>query len=225
MNKFYIIGIGYRPLQEKASYIIQRSDVVLATQRLVDVFSRYREFEDVKNRLKVTSNIHETISYLRDNYDKKKIAVLADGDPMLFGFGGVVLNEFDKEAIEIFPDLSSIQVAFSRIKEPWGGAFLMSLHGGPDPGNRRKPEYGPGDIPKLLDVYDRIAVLTDRVNSPETIAQALLQNPDMNIRIHVCERLGYPDENITEGSPEEISAGEFSYPNVVVIMRKKDRIS
>lgn len=222
MNKFYVIGIGYRPLEEKASYIIQRSDVILATERLFDVFKRYREFEDIKNKLKVTGNIHETIAYIRENYDKEKISVLADGDPMLFGFGRVVLKEFDKETVEIFPDLSSIQVAFSRIKETWGDAFLMSLHGGPDPDNRRTPEYEVNEIPKLLDVYNKLAVLTDRINSPTKIADTFLQHPVQNISIYVCEHLGYPDEKITQGSPKEISSTEFSYPNVVIILKKKD---
>jgi precorrin-6B C5,15-methyltransferase / cobalt-precorrin-6B C5,C15-methyltransferase len=222
MNKFYVIGIGYRPLEEKASCIIQRSDVILATERLFEVFKRYREFEDVKSKLKVTGNIHETIEYIRGNYNKEKISVLADGDPMFFGFGNVVLKEFDKETVEIFPDLSSIQVAFSRIKEPWGDAFFMSLHGGPDPKKRRKPEYEAGDIPKLLDVHDKIAVLTDGINNPSKIAQTLLQASAGDIRIYVCERLGYPDEKITEGSPEEMSTGAFSYPNVVIILKKRD---
>ncbi|MBS1112208.1 MAG: precorrin-6y C5,15-methyltransferase (decarboxylating), CbiE subunit [Nitrospirae bacterium] len=221
MNKFFVIGIGYRPLDEKASNIIQRSDVILATERLFDVFSRYREFEDVKNKLKVMGSIHETIEYIRGNYHKENISVLADGDPMLFGFGKVVLKEFDKGAFEIFPDLSSIQMAFSRIKEAWGDAFLMSLHGGPDPTKRRKLEYEAGDIPKLLNVHDKIAVLTDRINNPSIIAQILLQSSAIDIRVYVCERLGYPDEKITEGSPEEISAGAFSYPNVVIILKKR----
>lgn len=224
MNKFYVIGIGYRPLEEKPSRIIHRSDVILTTERLVEVFKRYREFEDVKSKFKVTANIHETIAYIRGNYDKENISVLADGDPMFFGFGSMVLKEFDKEAVEIFPDLSSIQVAFSKIKEPWGDAFLMSLHGGPDHDKRRKLEYEAGDIPKLLNVHDKIAVLTDKVNNPSIIAQTLLHASAGAICIYVCERLGYPDEKITEGSPDEISTGTFSYPNVLIILKRRDQI-
>lgn len=222
MNKFCVIGIGYRPLEEKASRIIQNSEVILATERLFDVFKRYNEFKDVKERIKIIGDINETIEYIRGNYDKKNISVLADGDPMLFGFGRMAIKEFGREAMEIFPDLSSIQVAFSRIKEAWGGAFLMSMHGGPDPTKRRKLEYEADDIPKLLNVHDKIAVLTDRINNPSKIAQTLLQASAGDIRIYVCERLGYPDEKITEGSPEEISAGAFSYPNVVIMLKKRD---
>ncbi len=224
MNKFYAIGIGYRPLQEKASYIIKRSDVILATERLVEVFKRYAEFEGVKDKLKVTGSLRETIDYIRSNYDKENISVLADGDPMLFGFGRAILKEFEKEAVEIIPDLSSIQVAFSRIKEPWGDAFLMSLHGGPDPQNRRKPEYELADVPKLLDIYDKIAILTDNINNPSAIAEIINSSRITHhalLSLYVCERLGYPDENVTAGTPEEISKGSFAYPNVLIILKRR----
>jgi precorrin-6Y C5,15-methyltransferase (decarboxylating) len=225
MNKFYVIGIGYRPLEEKASYIIKRSDMILATERLLDVFRRYSEFNEVREKLKVTADIHETIDCIRGNYETKKVSVLADGDPMFFGFGRMAVKEFDKEAVEILPDLSSVQVAFSRIKEPWGDAFLMSLHGGPDPDNRRKPEYDLQDIPKLLDIYGKIGILTDRVNNPSAIAEVLnssLITHSSSLSLYVCERLGYPDEKVTEGTPEEMSKRTFSYPNVVIILKKRE---
>jgi precorrin-6Y C5,15-methyltransferase (decarboxylating) len=218
MNKFYIIGIGYRPLDEKTSGIIKNSEVILTTERLFEVFKRYAEFNDVKERLKITASTQETIAYIRDNYERKKVSVLADGDPMFFGFGRLILSEFNKSAFEVFPDLSSIQVAFSRIKESWGGAFLMSLHGGPDPTKRRRLEYDIEDIPALLERHNNIAILTDKEKNPSVIAAKLSEFSDL--RMYVCEKLGYHDEKITEGTPEEISAGSFSYPNVVIILRK-----
>ncbi len=217
MNKFYVIGIGYRPLDDKASYIIKRADVILATERLIEVFTRYAEFNDVNRKLKVTGNIFETMDYLRNNYEREKISVLADGDPMFFGFGRQVIKEFDKEAIEIMPDLSSMQVAFSRINEPWSDAFMMSLHGGPDPQKRRKPEYEIEEIPKLLEIYDKIGILTDKVNNPVAISNALIKAS--NLKMYICEKLGYPDEKITEGTPGEIAKGAFSYPNVVIVVK------
>jgi precorrin-6Y C5,15-methyltransferase (decarboxylating) len=219
MNKFYVIGIGYRPLDDKASYIIKRSDVVLATERLVEVFKRYDEFNDVKKKLKVTVNIFETMEYIRNNYEKENISVLADGDPMFFGFGRQVLKEFDKDAVEILPDLSSIQVAFARINEPWGNVFMMSLHGGPDPKKRRKPEYEIEEIQKLLEIYDKVGILTDNVNNPASISKALLKVSDL--KMYVCEKLGYPEENITEGTPGEIAKGSFLYPNVVIVIKTR----
>ena len=40
--------------------------------------------------------------------------------------------------------------------------------------------------------------------------------------VSVCERLGYDDERITEGSPDEIAAMSFDDPNVVIIRHTAD---
>jgi precorrin-6Y C5,15-methyltransferase (decarboxylating) len=156
----------------------------------------------------------------------RAIVLLASGDPMFFGIGRRVVKEFGKDIVEIIPDLSSVQLAFSRIKEPWDDAFLMSLHGGPDPEKRRRLPYTINDIPSLLQRHNKIAILTDKENSPSEIAKVLNLSPIAHSLLpvmYVCERLGYPDERITEGSPEEIEGMTFSEPNVVIIKMQDTR--
>jgi precorrin-6Y C5,15-methyltransferase (decarboxylating) len=41
--------------------------------------------------------------------------------------------------------------------------------------------------------------------------------------LYVCERLGYDDERITEGGPEEIAAMSFNDPNVVIVRNTVDQ--
>jgi precorrin-6Y C5,15-methyltransferase (decarboxylating) len=256
--KIYIIGIGYKPLEKKAIEIIYNSKVILASDRLFEVFKEYDEFEAVKDKVKVINNVDETIEFIRAEELKcgsaevrkigrsevtselpnsqtpklpnsRTIVLLASGDPMFFGIGRRAVKEFGKDNVEILPDLSSVQIAFSRIKEPWDDAFLISLHGGTDPEKRRRLPYEITDIPLLLQQHNKIAILTDKENSPTKIAQALLESVALShcrtvaLRIFVCERLGYPDEKITEGSPEEIAGMTFSEPNVVIIQKAEDR--
>jgi len=40
--------------------------------------------------------------------------------------------------------------------------------------------------------------------------------------MYVCERLGYKDETIIEGSPEEIAVMTFAHPNVVIITQNRN---
>jgi precorrin-6Y C5,15-methyltransferase (decarboxylating) len=231
MNKFYVVGIGYRPLDKKASEAVHMSDIILANKSLLDIFSKYKEYESVKDKIMVLNSIHETMDYLRAHITApalKTISLLAVGDPMFFGIGRVITEAFDKNIVEIFPDLSSVQVAFSRIKETWSDAFLISVHGGPDPENRRKLEYELSDIPSLLSSRNKIAILTDKVNSPIEIAKELMKPSAIScqlsaLRMYVCEKLGYDDEKITEGTPEDISARSFAHPNVVIIIKGTDK--
>jgi precorrin-6Y C5,15-methyltransferase (decarboxylating) len=221
VNKVYVIGIGCRPLDRRAVRAVLGSDVVLVNDRLLGVFRNYAEYEGVKDRIITHGSVYETLDYIADNYQVKKIALLAAGDPMFFGIGRLVIERLGKDAVEVYPDLSSIQVAFSRIRETSNNALLISLHGGPDPEKRRKLEYELADVPGLLERYNKIAILTDKVNSPEAIADAICKgegtSPLQSLKMYVCEKLGYDDEKVTEGAPEEISKMSFSHPNVVII--------
>ncbi|MBI5195032.1 MAG: precorrin-6y C5,15-methyltransferase (decarboxylating) subunit CbiE [Nitrospirae bacterium] len=227
MIKIYAIGIGYKPLDKKAQEIIFNSEIILASKRLFEVFKRYQEFKKIKDRVKVINNVDETLSFIKGlltsritPHALRPIVLLASGDPMFFGIGRRLVEEFGRDKVEILPDLSSIQLAFSRIKEVWSDAFLMSLHGGPDPKKRRKLKNGLEDIQMLLEKHNKIAILTDKVNNPSVIAKELTSSfiPHYSsLTMFVCERLDYPDEKIIKGTPEKIAKMRFREPNVVII--------
>jgi precorrin-6Y C5,15-methyltransferase (decarboxylating) len=228
MARIFVIGIGYKPLDRRSGEIILNSRYILASRRLFEVFSLYEEFGSVKERIAVINNIGETMDFMKSalkNDDTSTITLLASGDPMFFGIGRRALEEFGKDRCEIIPDMSSMQLAFARIKEPWDDALLMSLHGGPDPGRRRKLEYGIDDIPSLAAAHKRIGILTDKVNNPSAVAKVLVEAYDpmliSGLRMNVCEKLGYGDERITEGSAAQIAAMTFADPNVVIIRNEK----
>lgn len=205
-----------------------QAEVILSNNRLLEAFKEYAEYETVKDRIISLKDIHETKQYIRDNYQNNKIALLAVGDPMFFGIGRVIREVIGKDAMDVFPDLSSVQVAFSRIIEPSSNAFFMSLHGGPDPNNRRKLEYEITELPELLKQHKKIAILTDRVNTPTEIAKTIGSSSvtclpvgkarHLSLKIFVCEKLGYDDEKITEGTPDDIASASYTHPNVVIII-------
>jgi precorrin-6Y C5,15-methyltransferase (decarboxylating) len=227
VNKIHIIGIGFRPLDRKAGEAVLESEVVLTNNRLLEVFKNYEEYIPVKDKIIVHDSVYEMLDYIGNNYRGKKIALLAAGDPMFFGIGRLVIERVGKDAVEIYPDLSSVQVAFSKIPETSNNALMISLHGGPDPAKKRKLEYEIDDIPSLLAKHNKIAILTDKVNNPGKIAEALASRYRKGVLpyaptfvMYVCERLGYADEKIIEGTPEEIAGMSFADPNVVIIVRK-----
>ena len=215
MNKINVIGIGFRPLEKKARDILLGSDAVLTNKSLHDVFKRYDEYEGVRDKIIVHDTVYEMLDYIADNFRDRKIALIAAGDPMFFGIGRLVIERFGQESAEIFPDLSSMQVAFSRVKETENNALMISLHGGPDPKKRRKREYEIAELPYLLKRHDKIGILTDRDNGPDKIAKEI---SGADAQMYVCEKIGYDDEKIIKGSPEEIAAMTFEYPNVVIIV-------
>jgi precorrin-6Y C5,15-methyltransferase (decarboxylating) len=224
VGKVYVIGIGYKPLDKRARGIVLNAEIILASKRLQEVFERYDEYTAVKNKVLVHKNVNETIDYIKSQIQnpQSQIVLLASGDPLFSGIGRRVAGELGKDAVEILPDISSIQAAFASVKESWDDAFLMSLHGGPDPEKRRRLPYEITDIPSLLQRHNKIAILTDKENNPAAIAKELLKPSTMSyqlsaIKIHVCERLGYDEERIVSGAPDEIASQSFKDPNVVII--------
>ncbi len=224
MLKLYVIGIGYKPFSDEIREIIYNSQFILASNRLFDIFKESKEYQKVKDKVKVINNVDQTFDFIRSQIQNvpSQIVLLASGDPLFYGIGRRAINEFGKDSVEIIPDLSSIQLAFSRIKESWDDAFLVSLHGGPNPEKRRRLPYEMEDIPFLLQKHNKIAILTDKENNPSIIAIFLnssLVTRHSSLKMYVCERLGYPDERITEGDPEEISKMSFEHPNVVILKK------
>lgn len=221
MFRLYVIGIGYKPLSTAVKEIINVSDLIMASGRLFDIFRELDVYENVKAKVKVINNVDETIGFIKSNLQnvKSHIVLLASGDPLFYGIGRRAVREFGKDAVEIIPDISSVQLAFSKIKEPWDDAFLMSLHGGPDPNKRRWLPYDITDIPELLKAHKKIAILTDKVNNPSRIAE-ILSSSDVGgyTRMFVCEKLGYLDERILEGTSREIQNLSFKQPNLVILL-------
>lgn len=242
-NKIYIIGIGYRPLDTEASRVIQKADAIFTSRRLVGVFERYAEYAAVRQNIIEINNLDDTIRAIREEMQRPEqrcIVLLASGDPLFFGIGRRMIEEFSRDAVEILPDISSIQMAFARVRLPWDDAFLMSLHGGPDPNKRRRLPYGLNDLSRLLDRHGKIAILTDSIMNPSEIAKALIPSEcadlymshagdgekvlDHNMAgtiMYVCERLGYPDERIWSGPVSKAVGITFADPNVVILKRAK----
>ena len=246
-NKLILVGIGYRPLNARASVVVQNAEALLASSRLLEVFKRYAEYETVKDRIQVINKVPETIAFIREWFAQSAIrnpqsalpslVLLASGDPFFFGIGRRMVEEFGKERVEIIPDLSSMQEAFARTNIPWDDAFCISVHGGPEIAKRRALPYEMADIPALLDRHGKLAILTDKQNNPAEIARVVnsafceptpLESPlakgglrgvKSEIIIHVCERIGYPDERTWTGSINESAGMTFAEPNVVILLR------
>ncbi|MGI0489859.1 precorrin-6y C5,15-methyltransferase (decarboxylating) subunit CbiE, partial [Pantanalinema rosaneae CENA516] len=144
------------------------------------------------------------------------IILLTSGDPLFFGLGRLLLAHFPAAQLTFHPHLSSVQLAFSRLKRPWQEARLISVHG------RSLDAL----IQALQQGSDQLAVLTDGTNTPTAIA-ALVDSLNLPSRyqIWVCENLGGNDERITELSHHQQIEQSFAPLNVVVLLRQTAVVS
>lgn len=177
---------------------IEESEVLIGGGRLLEFFPYYNgEKIVVKGSLK---KLVETIQH-----DMRNIVILASGDPLFYGLGGYLSK---KMHIEVYPYLSSIQLAFSKIGESWQDAYITSVHGRSMKGLIQK-----------IDGYEKIALLTDAENSPSAIAEYLLQFGMSEYKAFVAENLQGKNEKTGWYSLEEMRGKTFSPLNVLILKR------
>lgn len=207
MHRLHLIGIGPEGPSKMGREAISSCGHAVTPDR----FRHFIHCTDI-NIIPIIP-IKEAIKAIRDALNKTDVAVLADGDPLFYGIGRLIIKEFERDIITIHPALSSMQLAFSRLKEPWDDARFLSLHG-----------RDIDDIPGRILQHQKVFIMTDSVRSPSFIAKRLLDAlpPDRHddYLIFVGERLGMKDERVFEGRLRDAAWGEFAEPNVMIVIKK-----
>lgn len=140
--------------------------------------------------------------------DEKDTVVLASGDPLFFGIGGYLSSKLDNVAI--YPALSSVQEAFSRIGEAWQDCQFISVHGREMKGLAQK-----------IDGNKKVCLLTDETNSPQAIARYLLTYGMTEYRAFVAEALGGENEKTGWFELKQLVDYEANPLNVVILKQVK----
>lgn len=209
MYKLYIIGISDAPLSSQQEKLIANCALVVGAKRFMDVVGhlcvQFLEITPLEDAMKA---VHKSLP-------DGNVAVLASGDPLFYGIGRRLLNEFSEERVEIYPALSSIQRACALFQIPWDDAKIISLHG-------RNSSH----IPGLLLGNRKTLVLTDSNNRPDLIARQILDylqligesNLSDEIRMMVAEDIGLETEKIFSGNLAEGSRKRFSPLNILCLL-------
>ncbi|MGF1479093.1 MAG: precorrin-6y C5,15-methyltransferase (decarboxylating) subunit CbiE [Cyanophyceae cyanobacterium] len=204
-----VVGIGLEGaagLSETTRTIVAQATLLVGSDRHLSYFPHH-----AAQRL-VLGNIYSVIEKLAQLADQETTVILVSGDPLFFGLGRLLLEKLPPQQLRFHPHVSSVQLAFSRIKRPWQDAQIVSVHG-------RSVE----ELTRLLQQgVKKIAILTDAVNNPRAIAQLTLAL-DLPTRYDfwVCEKLGADDEQIYQFSAAEAhhlaSTAPFDPLNVVIL--------
>lgn len=216
MSPIHVIGVGLdgtTGLNRATAALIEQATLLVGSSRHLSYFpnltAKHLLIEDFSNAI---AQIRQHITTTRSSDEAiPSVVVLTSGDPLFFGLGRLLLEEFPVAQLTFHPHLSSIQLAFSRIKLSWQDAQIVSVHG------RSLEEL----IKALQQGGEKIAVLTDPTNNPAAIAR-LLQSLELpcQYRIWVCENLGGPNEKIVETEDLDfLQTQTFSKLNVVVLQQ------
>lgn len=181
----HVVGVGNEgreSLIPRALTLVQRAEVLVGGQRLLDFFP------DVPaERIRIGGKVDEILAGLAARLGEKRIVVLASGDPNFFGITRALLRHIPRESLEILPNVSALQWAFAKAREPWEDATFLSVHG-------RSLER----LPDLVRGKPKLCLFTDETHSPPAIARVLLAAGVTGYRAILCENLGGTQERVTE---------------------------
>ncbi len=60
---------------------------------------------------------------------KTDVILISRGDPLWFGVGRILLENFSKDELIFYPSNTCIQLAFSKLKISWQDTVNVSIHG------------------------------------------------------------------------------------------------
>ena len=208
--KVYIVGVGpdgLAGLTARARDLLQGADVVYGPGAVLDLLPELKA-----ERVRLGPDPQEALAALNAPDGRKRKALVVGGDPLFYGVARYVCDRLGKERFEVLPHVSSMQLAFARIKETWEDAYLTNLQAHP-----------------LATVVDRIrtaetvGLFTSPGEGPSEVARQLLARGVDYFRAYVCENLGGPNERVTQGELAEIRDLEFDPLNVLILKRKPGR--
>ncbi len=207
-RKVSIIGIGpgnSEQMTMTARKEIEEADCLIGAKRMIESvnFQRKPVFEAIE-----PENISD---YIFTHQEFQRFTVLMSGDsgfysgtqrllPYLKGCKGS-----EKSEIEILPGISSLSYFCSKLRISYQDVHTISLHG-----------RGHSLIPKIK-AHKKLFVLTGGQNTVNAICRNLSEYSLSSLRIYVGERLGYPDERISQGSVDELMHGNYDPLSVMLI--------
>lgn len=203
--RIYIVGMGddgIDGLTSHAKSLVNGADVLIGTAQMLD---RVDEATGRKVVVAKLDDLKGTIEELSDG----KVVMLASGDPLFYGIARFLTDTFGKDRFEVVPHVSSMQLAFARVKESWDDAYLCNL-----------ANHSLDQVVDNVRTAERVGLFTTEAISPSVVAEALLDRRIDYFTAYVCENLGTPGETVTQGDLTSIRDQTFAAMNVMVLVRK-----
>jgi len=203
-KKVHIIGIGddgLDGLTSAARQLIDDAELLLCAEPGLAADKRIAAVE-------IAPDFDDMVRRIADHPDHR-IVILATGDPLFYGTARFLWDRLGKDRFEVLPHVSTMQLAFARVKESWDEAYLTNMA---NQALERAVER--------IRTAEKVGIFTTEETPPAKVACALLDRQIDYFSTYICENLGSPDERVTQGELSDVADQEFSPLNVMILVRK-----
>ncbi len=125
---------------------------------------------------------------------------------MFYSFGKSILDKFDQDNCEVIPGISSVQYAFSKLKESWKEYRTFTLHGSSDI-----------EIQKIFDENNKFVLLLDSENNLKMIKIKLKPRIASKYKFCVVSNLSLPNQKILDISFEDFGTVEEESLSILIV--------
>ena len=205
MKTIHVIGAGIEGQEgfsRKALELVDQAEMLIGGARQLALFPNFSG-----KTLTIGTNLAPVVECLRKATGP--VVVLTSGDPLFFSIGRYLLRNLPETDLEFVPNVSSVQYAFAKIRQPWDDAIFVSAHG----------RGMTGTVDQVV-AHDKIAILTDEVNTPRGIASELIERGRDGYTAYLCENLGTADEKITHTDLKGLLNIHAAPLNVLILIKE-----
>ncbi len=214
-RKIHVVGINsfiFKDLPSKLQDLfIKTGNIAVPNSYFEEIKSWSESLIEKKKSFFSSNSNNELINWLRSK--KTDVILISRGDPLWFGIGRILLENFSKDELIFYPSNTAIQLAFSKLKIPWQDTVNISIHG--------------RDSIKLVESLkarpSNLAIITDSHNKSLEIIKKNLSELNL-IDLYdfwLCEEIGFDNEKIRKLNLKESLPSDISSLNIVVLTKTK----
>jgi precorrin-6Y C5,15-methyltransferase (decarboxylating) len=207
MTKITVIGLGIcQPplLNAKALSALGSCDCIMGSPRQLESIAHAQVVANQSRTQPASLCLPKLKHIAHEIKGFDHVVILASGDPLLFGIGKYLQSEFGDQ-VTCISGVSSLQGACELTGLSLQDAQLVSLHGRPL-----------NHLKRHLQPHRTLLILTDQNSHPQAIAKVLVAVNLGLSKIHVCERLGYEDQNQQQFIAQDLATNSTPFASLHV---------
>ncbi len=214
-RKIHVVGINSYKFEDLPpnlqNLFLETVSIAVPNSYIEKIKSWSQNNLEKKKSFFASKSNNELINWLKSQ--KSDVILISRGDPLWFGIGRILLENFSKDELSFYPSNTCMQIAFSKLKIPWQDTVNVSIHG--------------RDSTRLVEALkprpSSVVIITDSHNkSLEVIKKHLLELNLIDFYdFWLCEEIGFDNENIRKLNLKESLPSDISSLNIVVLIKTK----
>ncbi len=213
-RKIHVLGINsfkLSDLNHNLQKIFKQINNIAVPETYIDEIKKWNKYESNNKTYYSSKSNLELVEWLK--LQKKDVILISRGDPLWYGIGRILIENFKEEELFFYPSLSCMQLAFNKLKKPWQDATFISVHG------RDHSTL----VKALKSRNSDLAIITDKKSkSVDLIRQNLIElGMGEFYDFWLCEELGFKNEKISKIQINKPLPEKISDLNIVILLKKE----